>query len=160
MQNYVPLPMDLFGVVVARYPRLDEPDPRAYYEGNKYKTEIVTSLEKTKEMKKWLEEQAAIIAAGVRSPRLPMRKGMKDGVVSFVLKSKDRPKLWDAKGNRIPDGAVKIGEGSKIRVGGALLSYDSGVHFDLSDVQLVELIGGNVTVNAVEGEGYVYDAAG
>src|SRR4051812_22537143 len=152
MKNDVPVPMDLFGVVTARYPRLDEPDPRAKYEGNKYKTEVVASLEKTTEMKQWLAEQAAVIAAGVRSPRLPMRKGRKDGVVSFVLRSKDRPKLWDAKGNRIPDGVVRVGGGSKIRIGGSLSSYETGVHFCLSDVQLVELIDGNITVNAIEGE--------
>jgi hypothetical protein len=158
-KKYVPVPLELFGIGIARYPKFDEPDTKGTYADNKYKTEIVVSPEKTKEMKKWLEDQAAIIAPDILSPRLPMRKGKKDGVISFVLKSKDKPKLWDAKGNRIPNGAVKIGGGSKIRVGGSLSNYDTGVNFYLSDVQLIELVGRtDIDVDAVDEDGaFVYD---
>lgn len=151
-------------VGTARYPKLDEPDTRGEYADNKYKTEVVLSAADTAEVKRQLREWATKLVPEAANPGLPIRTDKKDGTVSFIIKSKNKPVLCDSRRQRLPEGTA-IGAGSRIRVSGVLARYPKvgpgkGITYMLDAVQVLDLKERSKGVAAFDivDDGYVGDA--
>lgn len=65
-----------------------------------------------------------------------------DGSISLRIKSKNQPDIYDSTGKKLPK-AIKIGNGSKIKVSGTFLTYANGPNFGvtayLNAIQILEL---------------------
>ena len=137
-----------------RYPKLSEPDTKGEYADGKYKTEITFNTINTALVKKEMEACAARMFPGAKNVKIPM-KTAKDGTVSFIFKSKNKPMLVDAKKQKIPAG-VNIGGGSTGRVHGSLAKYEKGpnkgITAYLSAVQVIELQEGGGSISAFDVE--------
>lgn len=144
----------------ARFPKINEPDTKGEYADGKYKIEVVLNEANTKLYKKELHDVAARIFPGVKGVRIPM-KTAKDGTISFIFKSKDKPMILDAKKNKLPPEVV-VGAGSSVRVAGSLAKYEKGpnkgITAYLSAVQVVELVEGGSMAKLFDVEdGFVAD---
>lgn len=129
----------------ARFPHIEEPDTKGVpgkKPDNKYKVNLVLSEADTAAFKKQALAAAKELCPGVTNPKIPLSKGKKDNVVSFIFKSHKKPVVVDGKRVRVPEG-VKIGGGSRIRVSGSFAGYDGafgdGVTAYLDAVQVIEL---------------------
>lgn len=175
---------------VARFPKITSPDTDGKYADNKFKTSIVFDGADVDAVKAALEAAAAKLLPGIDlndillPGRLMKDKNKDTGektVVGYGIncKSKDRPAVFDAKKNKLPEG-VQIGAGSVIRMAGALKAYEKdqvvegddgkkrvvthGLTLWLNDVQVKELVQGaargtGAAFDEVEG-GFEYSAEG
>lgn len=122
--KYVPFVTE---VMVARYPKLSEPDTKGEYADGKYKTEATADDDYTErlqaDIEKVIKDNFGSKAGTAHRPW----KDIKDGEgVAFNFKSpKKKPVLTDSKGKPLPKGA-KIGGGSKIRIAGVIAAWEKG----------------------------------
>lgn len=129
----------------AVYPSLVRPDTR-YNEEGVYKTGLEMS---EKDAEKFVEDLKACYteefgAKKLASAKLPFKKN-DDGSIVFNFKSKNAPKIFDAKGNPIKDASdLRVGGGSVIKVAGAMKAYNAGgstgVTCYLNSVQIIDLV--------------------
>jgi hypothetical protein len=129
----------------AVYPSVIRPDTR-YNEEGVYKTGLEMSA---KDAEKFVEDLKACYteefgAKKLASAKLPFKKN-DDGSIVFNFKSKNAPKLFDAKGNPIRDTSdLRVGGGSVFKVAGAMKAYNAGgttgVTCYLNSVQIIDLV--------------------
>ncbi|MET0439465.1 MAG: hypothetical protein ABW043_18410 [Devosia sp.] len=120
--KYVPFVTE---VMVARCPRLNEPDTEGLYSDGKYKTEATADEFYTKTLQKMIQAKADEYFGGKRCVHLPWKKP-KDGRIAFMFKSpKKKPELFDAKGAPLKPN-VRIGEGALIRISGVMAAWEKG----------------------------------
>lgn len=129
----------------AVYPSIIRPDTR-YNEEGVYKTGLEMSA---KDAEKFVEDLKACYteefgAKKLASAKLPFKKN-DDGSIVFNFKSKNAPKIFDAKGNPIKDASdLRVGGGSVIKVAGAMKAYNAGgstgVTCYLNSVQIIDLV--------------------
>lgn len=142
----------------AVYPSVTRPDTR-YNEEGVYKTGLEMS---PKEADKFVEDLKACYveefgAKKLPSAKLPFKKN-DDGTIVFNFKSKNAPKIFDAKGLPIKDvSELRVGGGSVIKVSGAMKAYNAGgatgVTCYLNAIQIIDLVewGGSGPFTAEEG---------
>lgn len=129
----------------AVYPSIIRPDTR-YNEEGVYKTGLEMSA---KDAEKFIEDLKACYteefgAKKLASAKLPFKKN-DDGSIVFNFKSKNAPKLFDAKGNPIRDTSeLRVGGGSVFKIAGAMKAYNAGgstgVTCYLNSVQIIDLV--------------------
>jgi hypothetical protein len=129
----------------AVYPSVIRPDTR-YNEEGVYKTGLEMSA---KDAEKFVEDLKACYteefgAKKLASAKLPFKKN-DDGSIVFNFKSKNAPKLFDAKGNPIRDTSdLRVGGGSVFKVAGAMKAYNAGgstgVTCYLNSIQIIDLV--------------------
>lgn len=129
----------------AVYPSVIRPDTR-YNEEGVYKTGLEMS---EKDAEKFVEDLKACYteefgAKKLSSAKLPFKKN-DDGTYVFNFKSKNAPKLFDAKGNPIKDTSeLRVGGGSVFKIAGAMKAYNAGgttgVTCYLNSVQIIDLV--------------------
>lgn len=156
----------------ARYPKISKPDTEGKYADGKFKTDGVLDDDAYEVTEAALKKAAAQFYPDmdVDEVQLPLKefyankeakeKGEVEGR-GFILKSKYRPAVFDAKKKKLPEG-VSIGGGSIIRVAAAIWPWTStekvkvkdpktgkmvvetqesfGVGLRLGDVQVKELV--------------------
>ena len=140
---------------IARYPWLDTPDTKFDAAGEYKVTLVVTPKEAAPLIEKCRDLQAGVAKANKskKVAKLPFEdevddQGNKTGKVLIKCKVKCRegwdrkPKLFDAKGNRID---VKVGGGSKIKLnvelyGWYAASLGAGVTLQPIAVQVIDLV--------------------
>lgn len=142
----------------AVYPSVIRPDTR-YNEEGVYKTGLEMSA---KDAEKFVEDLKACYveefgAKKLPSAKLPFKKN-DDGSIVFNFKSKNAPKIFDAKGNPIKDTSeLRVGGGSVFKIAGAMKAYNAGgstgVTCYLNSIQIIELVewGGSGPFSAEEG---------
>jgi hypothetical protein len=143
----------------AVYPSIIRPDTR-YNEEGVYKTGLELS---PKDAEKLVEDLKACYveefgAKKLPSAKLPFKKN-DDGTLVFNFKSKNAPKIFDAKGNPIKDPSeLRVGGGSVVKIAGAMKAYNAGgatgVTCYLNSVQIISLVewGGSGPFSAEEGD--------
>lgn len=129
----------------AVYPSIIRPDTR-YNEEGVYKTGLEMS---PKEAEKFVEDLKACYveefgAKKLPSAKLPFKKN-EDGSIVFNFKSKNAPKIFDAKGNPIKNPSeLRVGGGSVVKVAGAMKAYNAGgatgVTCYLNSIQIIDLV--------------------
>lgn len=129
----------------AVYPSIIRPDTR-YNEEGVFKTGLEMSA---KDSEKFIEDLKACYteefgAKKLASAKLPFKKN-DDGSIVFNFKSKNAPKLFDAKGNPIRDTSeLRVGGGSVFKIAGAMKAYNAGgttgVTCYLNSVQIIDLV--------------------
>lgn len=129
----------------AVYPSVIRPDTR-YNEEGVYKTGLEMSA---KDAEKFVEDLKACYteefgAKKLASAKLPFKKN-DDGSIVFNFKSKNAPKLFDAKGNPIRDTSdLRVGGGSVFKIAGAMKAYNAGgstgVTCYLNSIQIIDLV--------------------
>lgn len=129
----------------AVYPSLTKPDTRYNAEGV-YKTGLELKGKAAEELKETLKEVfiEEFGAKKLSGAKLPM-KDNEDGSTTFNFKSKNPPKIFDAKGNPVKNPAdLRIGGGSAIKVAAAAKAYNAGgntgVTLYLNAVQIIDLV--------------------
>lgn len=135
----------------ARYPHITTPDSTGKYADGKFKTKLVIPKKDAAP----LVEKLKTIAQEHKVSQLPFKE--EDGDVVFTFKSKFKPAVFDAKNNEVKKVDLRVGGGSKIRVGGIVFPYDKGLSLQMKQVQVLDLVDGNDAMfEAAEGS---FDAA-
>lgn len=120
--KYVPFVTE---VVVARYPKLSEPDTKGEYADGKYKTEATADEDYTERFQEQIQKVADANFPGKRNIHLPWKE-TKEGAIAFNFKSpKKKPQLTDAKGKALKAGTIIRG-GSLIRIAGVVAAWEKG----------------------------------
>lgn len=120
--KYVPFVTE---IVVARYPKLSEPDTKGEYADGKYKTEATADESFVEKFQEQIQAVADAHFPGKKNLHLPWKE-TKEGDIAFNFKSpKKKPMLTDAKGKPLPKGAVIRG-GSLIRIAGVIAAWEKG----------------------------------
>lgn len=129
----------------ASYPSLTSPDTRFSAEGV-YKTGLIVSEKDAEKLIETLKEVFVeeFGAKKLNTAKMPY-KANDDGTVTFNFKSKQKPKLFDSKGQPIRDSVeLKVGSGSVVKIAGAAKAYNaggsSGVTLYLNAVQIIDLV--------------------
>jgi hypothetical protein len=150
----------------AGYLNLVKPDTKFDPDG-KYKAVITLTEEQAEPLKELAREEAQeALGKKAKTAKLPFVDN-EDGTVTLTLKSKKKPKLFDAKGNPIAaDVAEEMnpGAGSVIKVKGSFSGYDGfggGVTCYLNEVQIIRLVefGGGGFEAEDDEDGYVAPVA-
>ncbi|MCG2642433.1 MULTISPECIES: hypothetical protein [Bradyrhizobium] len=112
-------------IMMARHPKLSEPDTEGEYADGKYKTEATADQNYTE---RFTAEIQAVIDqhfAGKKNIHVPWKE-TNEGETAFIFKSpKKQPILTDAKGNTLSVG-ITIRGGSLIRITGVLAAWERG----------------------------------
>jgi hypothetical protein len=129
----------------AVYPSLTKPDTRYNAEGV-YKTGLELKGKDAEGLKETLKEVfiEEFGAKKMSGAKLPMKEN-EDGSITFNFKSKNQPKVFDAKGNPVKNLAdLRLGGGSVIKVAAAAKAYNAGgntgVTLYLNAVQIIDLV--------------------
>jgi hypothetical protein len=179
------------GPFVFAYPHITSPDSEGKYADNKYKVDAVADPKSKAMVQAQDIVQNALKEFGLpkKGTNLPIKRetekdenGKKTETGKLVLKAKSQyaPVVVDAKGNPIPEKALKklkIGAGSEGLIEGFFAPYTTtekvrnadgeletvetqGINFTLTGVQLVKLVKGGQggsSFGAYEGGGFSYD---
>lgn len=127
------------------YSSLVKPDTKFDPEG-KYKTSITLPEEQAQPLIDMFKEEAVDELGPKKAAKAKMPvKENDDGTVTLTFKTKNKPKLFDAKGNPIKNTAdLRVGSGSTIRVKGAAKAYENGANIGvtlyLNEVQIIKLV--------------------
>lgn len=134
---------------VARYPHITTPDSTGRFADNKYKVQVLISK---KEAEPFVQQLKAI-AKELKVNKLPFKEDKEDpSMLVFVAKSKFKPLIFDAKRNEVKKVDLRVGAGSKLRMGGIVYPYDTGLSLQLKQVQILDLVdGSNAMFDEVEG---------
>ncbi len=120
--KYVPFVTE---VMIARHPKLLEPDTKGEYADGKYKTEATADDDYTKRFQKEIQAVIDSHFAGKKNVHAPWKE-TKEGAIAFIFKSPSKkPELFDAKDNPLKAGVV-IREGSLIRIAGFVAAWEKG----------------------------------
>lgn len=120
--KYVPFVTD---VMVARFPKLSEPDTKGEYADGKYKTEATADEAYTETFQELIQKVADDHFAGKKNVFLPWKE-TKEGDIAFIFKSpKKKPMLMDSKGKALKKGIIIRG-GSLIRIAGVIAAWEKG----------------------------------
>ena len=120
----------------------DKPDTRFNEEGV-YGGQLKMSAKAAQSLIDKLEEMNDNSFAGNKRSRAktPLTEN-DDGTVSLRVKSKNQPDMYDSTGKKMPK-AIKLGNGSRIKVSGTFLTYANGPNFGttayVNAVQVLEL---------------------
>lgn len=139
---------------VARYPHITTPDSTGKYADNKYKVQVLIPKKEAEP----LVQQLKALAKELKVDKLPFKEDKDDpSMLVFMAKSKFKPLIFDAKRNEVKKVDLRVGAGSKLRVGGIVFPYDTGLSLQMKQVQIVDLVdGANAMFDDVEGS---FDAA-
>lgn len=130
----------------ASYPSLTKPDTRFSAEGI-YKTGLILSPEEAEPIVKMLEEEFQAefgTKKKLSQAKMPVKYN-EDGTVTISFKSKNAPKIVDAKGKPVMNPTeLRIGGGSTIKISAAAKAYNAGgavgVTCYLNAVQIISLV--------------------
>lgn len=118
---------------IARYPNITQPDSFGKYADGKFKTQLVVSKKDAAPM----VESLKALAKENKVAHLPFKEDG-DSIV-FKFKSKYRPMIVDARNKKVEKLDLRIGGGSKIRVGYTVYPYDKGLALQMTHVQVLAL---------------------
>jgi PDZ domain-containing secreted protein len=146
----------------AGYSNLTRPDTK-YDPDGVYKTSITVPADKAEK----IIEKAKELAVDELGPKkaskatIPVKEN-EDGTVTIRLKTKNKPKLFDAKGNLIRNAdELRVGGGSTIRAKGSMKAYENGsnigISFYLNEVQIIKLQAGGGFEAVDDEDAYVAD---
>ena len=132
-------------VMVARDPKLSEPDTRGEYADGKYKTEATASEGYTQKFQGDLLAVAHRYFGAGKSIHMPWKE-TKEGAIAFNFKSpKKKPELTDSKGKPLKAG-TRIRSGSLLRIAGVIAAWEKGVMCGVSlwpdAVRVIKLVEG------------------
>jgi hypothetical protein len=138
---------------------LDKPDTR-YNEDGVFGGQVKMSAKAAEPIIAKLEELNDQSFAGPKRNRAktPIIEN-DDGTVSIRVKTKKQPDAYDSKGTKLSK-AVKLGNGSKIKVSGTFMTYSNGPNFGvtayLNAVQIIKLVEYSKNpFSAVDEDGFV-----
>lgn len=149
---------------IAVYPWLNKADTEYNTEGQ-FKTGLRVPADQAKELIDKCKELAQEEFGGKKAAaaKMPWKQDEDTGELIINVKSKFKPKFYDADGTYIPEHYhPQVWGGSVLRVGGHIIAYNTsgnmGISLRLSKVQVVELAeredsGG---FGAVEGGGFTH----
>lgn len=120
--KYVPFVTE---IMIARNPKLSEPDVAGPYADGRYKTEATADTAYTAILQHAISGVAFAYFGTQKNVHLPWKE-TKEGAIAFNFKSPTKkPELTDAKGNPIKAG-VHIGSRSLIRITGVIAAWEKG----------------------------------
>lgn len=129
----------------AGYPKLLKPDTKFKAEGE-YSTSLTMDKKIAKPLMDQIEEAYTeeFGAKALPKANFPFKED-EDGNITFKFKSKQKPKLFDAKGVHIKDGSdLGIGSGSTMKVSGAIscraVSGKNYATLYMNAVQIIDLV--------------------
>jgi len=134
---------------VVRYPHITTPDTVGKFADNKFKAQLVISKKEAEPLVQMLKK----MAKEHNVDKLPFKEDKEDpSMIVFVAKSKFKPLVYDAKRNEVKKVDLRVGAGSKLRVGGIVFPYETGLSLQLKQVQIIDLVdGANAMFDEVEG---------
>lgn len=139
---------------VARYPHITTPDATGKYADNKFKVQVLIPKKDAEPFVQQLKK----VAKELDVDKLPFKEDKDDpSMLVFMAKSKFKPLVFDAKRNEVKKVDLRVGAGSKLRVGGIVFPYDKGLSLQMKQVQIIDLVdGANAMFDEMEGS---FDAA-
>lgn len=136
-------------VGTARWPHITQPDNTGQFADGKFKTKLVVSKKDAEPLVARLKE----LAKEHKVSMLPFKEDPDDpSNIVFTIKSKYKPLVVDTKKNEVTKPDLRIGGGSKLRIGGVIFPWAKGLSLQMNQVQVLELVDGqNVMFDEVEG---------
>lgn len=136
-------------VGVARYPHITTPDSTGKYADNKFKVQVLIPKKDAEPLVANLKKLAKELGVS----KMPFKEDKDDpSMLVFVAKSKFKPLVFDAKRNEVKKVDLRVGAGSKLRVGGVVFPYDTGLSLQMKQVQIIDLVdGANAMFDEMEG---------
>lgn len=136
-------------VGTAQYPHITSPDSTGKYADGKYKVKVLVPKKDAEP----LVNELTTLAKALGVAKLPFKEDKDDpSMIAFVAKSKFKPLIFDAKKNEVKKVDLRVGSGSKLRVGGIVYPYDTGISLQMKQVQIIDLVdGANAMFDEVEG---------
>ncbi|WP_433694989.1 hypothetical protein [Paraburkholderia phenoliruptrix] len=133
---------------------LVHPDTK-FDSAGKYRLDLTLKVHEATDLVKICTDEAINTLGPKKAPLVKMpHNENKDGTVTLMFKSKAPPNLYDSKANLMDrEGlkALRIGDGSTVRVNGAASAYEGfggGVTLYLLEVQIIHRVGGGFEPDA------------
>lgn len=129
---------------IAGYPKLTRPDTKFNAEGV-YSTSLTMDKKTAQPLIDKIEEAYTEEFGAKALPKANWPYKEEDGQVTFKFKSKQKPKLFDAKGTPIKEAAeLSVGSGSVLKVSGSIscraVSGKNYATLYMNAVQIIDLV--------------------
>lgn len=142
----------------ARWPHITRPDSTGQFADGKFKVKLIVPKKDAEDFVRNLKE----LAKEHKVSMLPFKDDKDDpSNYEISIKSKYKPLIVDAKKREVTKADLRIGGGSKLRIGGVIFPWAKGLSLQMKQVQILELVDGqDVMFDEAEGSFDATELAG